>query len=152
MSSVKPLVVVQSRDLSIPQMVQFHKHFNNVVVINSFTKDKKVTDYTPNDVLFVDIRNQVGRDWFSANNKLLDAHLDNVVWCRASGQSVKKSDRDEFYDTIRYENKRLSEGPFSNRMELLHHLLSSTSTPIVQTRLKKLLKLLVKCVCGSSKD
>ena len=80
MSSVKPLVVVQSRDLSIPQMVQFHKHFNNVVVINSFTKDKKVTDYTPNDVLFVDIRTQVGRDWFSSNNKLLDTNLDNVVW------------------------------------------------------------------------
>ena len=149
--STKPLVVLQSRDFNKTELALFYQFFTNVVIINAFNINKKVTDFTINDVVIVDIRIPGCRDWYSQNLKLLNVTVDNIVWCRLSAQSVKKDDKDEFYNSIRFENKRL-QGNFLTRNDFMHALLQTSTTPVIQTRGKKILQALFKCICGTAKN
>lgn len=139
----KPLVVLLSRSFHELEKKEFYKHFTNVVELNQYNLDKKLTDFPPADsVVVVDLRETAQRDWWGVNCKLTDAN-DPIIWVRASSDEDKGETLKYKYDCKRVRTDQ------KNKVDFLHQLFQTTIAPVVG-RKKKLLGKLVDCVCGSS--
>ena len=148
-STNHPLLVCHSRDLKKEELLQFYKHFNSVVVINEFTSQKKLIEFTKDDVVIVDLRKQkYGRDYLSANIKYV-SDIDTTVLIKASGDSF--SDK-TFH--LKHTCKRLDIpiGGYPDRFTFLHFLLQNIETLNVLGFRKKLLKSLFSCCLKSVKN
>jgi hypothetical protein len=134
--SVKPVVCLVGRHLSKEELKYFYKYFKNVLVVNNLTFNKKVIELTSDDVVLCPLDKQIGRDWFSCNNKYLQDNVDNTVWMRNAGDST---DDEEFLKEVKYENKRLH-GDYADKSSFMHDLFSRNTTPKIQSRKMKFLK------------
>ena len=137
----KPVVIIHSKTLLHEEYAEFYKHFNQVVVINDLTRDKKLSSLTQNDIIVCDIRKQVGRDYWAENSRLCD-EKDCIVWVRSSGDRLP----DDKTLGHTYECKRIRTG--LSKPEFLHHLMQKVSVPKIQGKFKRALRFILNCLRG----
>src|SRR3989338_490682 len=82
--SLKCLLIIHSRDVTKQELGEFYRHFSNVFVIDTFLLNKKLIEFTNNDVVICDLRKEKCRDWYSQQIKYI-GDADNVVFLRNSG-------------------------------------------------------------------
>ncbi len=141
--TIKPLIVLASREITKEEYGLFYEHFNNVIVVNEFTVSKNVCQYTQNDCVVVDMKQEYGRQFWSSNVKYLDLKVDNVVWLKEAGQTVSDY---HFLEGV-YVCKRIPK-KVNSKIEFLHHLLSDV-VPMFESRAKGILKKVFGCLFTS---
>jgi len=140
----KPLVILHSRSIQTEEKRSFHHFYNNVIEINKFNDEKKLTDFDSKDtVIFVDIRSERGRDWLASNAKYMDDKVDPIVWVKSSGD-------EDTHETLkyRYETKRLRTNECKDKQSFLHQLFQEAVSPIIGKK-KKFISKLLNCLCAS---
>ena len=144
--SLKCTLIVHSRDISKQELTEFYRHFSNVVTLGSFLMQKKLIDYSKDDIVLADVRKANNRVWISEQLKYIGEN-DVVIHIKDSGDSF---DNDDTYSKIKYQCKKLiipSTG-FGSRFELMHHLMQYVSGLKTSGTKKKVLKALFKCLCN----
>ena len=144
--SLKCLLIIHSRDVTKQELGEFYRHFSNVFVIDTFLLNKKLIEFTNNDVVICDLRKEKCRDWYSQQIKYI-GDADNVVFLRNSGDDFND---DDTYSRIKFSCKRLRipASGFKDKLEFLHNLFQSTASLKTNTNKKKLLKKVLGCLCS----